>query len=77
MSLSEDDTISSKDGSDNSGDTIENDQLFQVLGQFLVTEDGRNLAICVDEMTKELREMKAVFMKMTSLLKHMTPSPKA
>lgn len=73
MSLSEDDTVSTKEESD--CDSIENDQLFQILGQFLVTEDGRNITICVDELVKELREMKTVFMKMTSLLKHFVPKP--
>lgn len=75
MSLSDDDTVSSKEGSEM--DSIENDQLFQILGQFLVTEDGRNIAICVDELVKELREMKTVFIKMASLLKHVAPKPSA
>lgn len=72
MSQSDDDTLtSSKESSE--VDSIESDHLFQILGQFLVTEDGRNIAICMDELVKELREMKTVFMKMTSLLKNFAP----
>lgn len=72
MSDSDNDTVTtSKESSE--VDSIESDHLFQILGQFLVTEDGRNIAICMDELVKELREMKTVFMKMTSLLKNFTP----
>jgi hypothetical protein len=72
MSLSDDDTVSSSKESSEI-DSIESDHLFQILGQFLVTEDGRNITICMDELVKEIREMKTVFMKMTSLLKHLAP----
>lgn len=31
--------------------------IYYVLNQFLVTEDGKNVATCLEELTKELREL--------------------
>lgn len=34
--------------------------MYYVLNQFLVTEEGKNVATCLDELTKEIREHRKV-----------------
>jgi hypothetical protein len=45
-----------------SSDDVENmilDQpIYYVLNQFLVTDDGKNVATCIQELTKEVKELR-------------------
>jgi hypothetical protein len=34
--------------------------MYYVLNQFLVTEDGTNIATCIQELTKEVKELKKI-----------------
>jgi hypothetical protein len=34
--------------------------IYYVLNQFLVTEEGKNVATCLDDLTKEIRDHKKV-----------------
>lgn len=69
MSLSDDDSNSST--GESSTDNLENEPMYHILMQYLITEDGRNIAVCVDELTKEMRDIKIIFGKMASMMKHM------
>lgn len=68
MSLSDDE---SNHSSGDSLDNLENEPMYHILMQYLITEDGRNIAVCVDELTKEMRDIKVIFGKMASMMKHM------
>jgi hypothetical protein len=46
-------------GSDSDVDDIVlSHPMFYILGQFLRTEDGTNIATCIQELTKEVKECK-------------------
>jgi hypothetical protein len=60
--MANDDTSSVVSSEIDSSSDVENivleEPMFYVLNQFLRTEDGTNIATCVQELTAEVRELK-------------------
>lgn len=73
--MSESDTSSvmssSSDGS-NIEHLILDQPMYYVMNQFLVTDDGINIATCVENLTKELNDIKKM---MATLLHKMAGTP--
>lgn len=64
--VSDTDTESTNSELDAAVEDIQNDPLFLMLGQFLETESGKNVATCIDDLTQEIRAHTDVMAKLLS-----------
>jgi len=46
--------------SSNDGDELYNEPMYQILGQFLVTKDNKNIATVIDEFTNEIKTISKI-----------------
>lgn len=61
---------SSSEVSDAVEDLVQDEPMYYVLGQYLETPEGKNIARVLDDLTKEIRAMRELFAK---ALQQLTP----
>lgn len=67
--MSDSDVSSVTSSDDDIGNMIMDQPIYHVLNQFLVTDDGVNVATCIENLTKEVSELRKLMSSFLALQK--------